>query len=183
MRHTVMRKIPFLVASTVLCGAICQTMSFSHFSLKQSINIPAVKMITSIVRNPSLAVPKTELTCLSELNLESLKCGGIKYLVFDKDNTLTYTYSDELHSSVRMKISECRQSFGTSSMAILSNSVGTLDDIDFQGARLTESRLGLKVIRHEQKKPGCLQEVALEIYLRSEHSLVFVASGIGTLPI
>lgn len=143
-------------------------MSFSRFSLKQSINVPALKMISSIVRKPSLAIPQQELTFLSDLNVHILKGAGIKYIVFDKDNTLCYTYTDTLHPSLVNKVNECKQVFSPSSVAILSNSVGTKDDTNYAGAVATELAMNIPVIRHDNKKPGCLHEV---ISIKSHQSL------------
>jgi HAD superfamily phosphatase (TIGR01668 family) len=44
-------------------------------------------------------------------------------------------------------------------LAILSNSAGSCDDDDFVMAKKTEESIGIPVIRHEIKKPGCLDEV------------------------
>ena len=44
-------------------------------------------------------------------------------------------------------------------VAILSNSVGTNDDIDHIGALETEQNMDIPVIRHASKKPACLDEV------------------------
>lgn len=139
-------------------------MSFSKFSLKQAVNMPAIKMFSSVLKEPSLCMPHEELTHLSELNLDRLKDKGIKYLVFDKDNTLCHTYSNELHYSTKAKIAECHREFPSSSIAILSNSVGTPDDVGFAGAVETEAGLGIPVIRHAHKKPGCIQEVQSALY-------------------
>ena len=44
-------------------------------------------------------------------------------------------------------------------IAILSNSVGSSDDLDFAHATSTEQSIGIAVIRHKIKKPGCIKEV------------------------
>lgn len=44
-------------------------------------------------------------------------------------------------------------------IAILSNSVGSCDDDKYEGAEQTENSIGLPVIRHQLKKPACLDEV------------------------
>jgi len=85
--------------------------------------------------------------------------GGVTCVIFDKDNTLTKTYSDELHEEVVDQVQEAKRIFGPEAVAILSNSVGSSDDKGYAGAALCESHLGLAVIRHEVKKPGCLTEV------------------------
>lgn len=56
-----------------------------------------------------------------------------------------------------------KYSFTPEAIAILSNSVGTEDDANFEGAKLTELEMGIPVIRHKLKKPACLDEV---IYAR-----------------
>ena len=78
----------------------------------------------------------------------------------DKDNTLTHTYHKILHPNVETSLQRSREIFGENSVAILSNSVGSCDDMpDFHGAIDTESSLGIPVIRHIMKKPACLPEV------------------------
>jgi phosphatidylglycerophosphatase GEP4 len=153
------KKSVLICCSLFFVSSYCLSMSFSRFSLKQAINVPALKMVTSIIRKPALAIPQQEITLLSDLNVRMLKGAGIKYIVFDKDNTLCHTYSDELHPSVVNKVNECKQEFSPSSVAILSNSVGTKDDTNYAGAVATELAMSIPVIRHDQKKPGCLHEV------------------------
>jgi Mitochondrial PGP phosphatase len=43
--------------------------------------------------------------------------------------------------------------------AILSNSAGTRDDKDYRDAQFIEESLGIAVIKHEEKKPGGLNEL------------------------
>lgn len=137
------------------------SMVLSRFSLKQSLNMPAIKMLGSIMRNPSLAVPSIELNQLSDMNLSSLKENGIKCIVFDKDNTLCKSFTDELHPTVRDVVRSAQEMFSNTNIAILSNSVGTTDDLNYEGAKVTEKRLGIPVIRHLHKKPGCINEVSV----------------------
>ena len=49
-------------------------------------------------------------------------------------------------------------------VAILSNSVGSSDDVGYKDAERTEKKLGLSVIRHKRKKPDCLKEVGLILH-------------------
>jgi phosphatidylglycerophosphatase GEP4 len=132
--------------------------SNTQFFLKQSLNVPALKQLSSIFWNPSLAVPVLELNSVEDLNLDLLKRNGVKCIVFDKDNTLSITYVDELHPSLAKKMAEIRAAFPRA-VAILSNSVGTNNDVNFSGAIKTEQNMGIPVIRHANKKPGCLDEV------------------------
>ena len=60
------------------------------FKVKQALNVPGIKFISKVISNPSIALPNIEVNHLSELNLLKLKRDGVKYLVFDKDNTLRF---------------------------------------------------------------------------------------------
>ena len=46
-----------------------------------------------------------------------------------------------------------------SGIAILSNSIGSIDDLNFEGAQYAENLLRIPVIRHRYKKPACIDEV------------------------
>lgn len=53
---------------------------------------------------------------------------GVKYIVFDKDNTLTLPYSSEIYEPIKNSLNECIDVFGKENVAILSNSIGSSDD-------------------------------------------------------
>jgi phosphatidylglycerophosphatase GEP4 len=84
---------------------------------------------------------------------------GIRCVVFDKDQTLSLTYVDSLHSTAVRAVESSKLEFGPSGVAILSNSVGSSDDEGYQSAAETEEKMQLAVIRHARKKPDCLDEV------------------------
>lgn len=71
-------------------------------------------------------------------------------MVFDKDNTLTLPYDFQLHPPLKQAIDEARTVFGNN-LAVLSNSVGSSDDRNFEQAKRLEESLALKVIRHGTK--------------------------------
>ena len=49
----------------------------------------------------------------------------VKYVIFDKDNTITAPYEDPFFSAeVRNSVNECHEVFGRDNVAMLSNSVG-----------------------------------------------------------
>jgi phosphatidylglycerophosphatase GEP4 len=106
--------------------------SFSRFSLNQSMNIPAIRQSLLLFNKPSLAIPHIELDNLNDLDIKYLKSKGIKYLIFDKDQTLSNTYSDHFHPNVISIINKLK-SDDTFSIAILSNSVGSNDDKNYEG--------------------------------------------------
>ena len=62
----------------------------------QSFNSKAISTLGQVARHPSLAVPHLSLTSIAELDFGALKRMGIRGIVFDKDNTLTAPYVDEV---------------------------------------------------------------------------------------
>lgn len=74
------------------------------------------------------------------------------------------TYSNAIHPTVDQFMKNAKQSFTPEAIAILSNSVGTEDDVNFAGAELTELEMGIPVIRHKLKKPACLDEVSAILF-------------------
>ena len=126
----------------------------------QSINTKALLTLASVVRRPSLLVPHATVDTISHISYQTLKdqC-GIQAVIFDKDNTITAPYALETHEKAHYGLQQAVQVFGTDNVAIVSNSAGTLDDADYQDALQIEQSLGIAVIRHDEKKPGGLQEV------------------------
>lgn len=94
----------------------------------------------------------------TELNYTALK-EYVDVVVFDKDNTLTGPYENEIHPDARFGLERALEVFGKDGVAILSNSAGTKDDPDYVDALEIEAALGINVIRHDEKKPGGLAEV------------------------
>ncbi len=89
---------------------------------------------------------------------------GARYIVFDKDNTLSIPFKDSVETSLVSKMASlqdatCASGKFASRMAILSNSAGSCDDDGFKLAKATERGLSMPVIRHLYKKPDCLGEV------------------------
>lgn len=77
-------------AVTVLCLflQVLAMPSIRSFFFKQSINLPGIMSIKTVLQKPSILLPTIQLQSLSELNLIQLQSRGVKYIVFDKDNTL-----------------------------------------------------------------------------------------------
>lgn len=129
-------------------------------AMVQSINTKALLTLASVVRRPFLAVPHVHVQTISEVNYQSMRdfC-GIKAVIFDKDNTLTAPYATEIHEDAALGLKNALDVFGHDNVAILSNSAGTKDDKDYEDAIKIENGLGINVIRHNEKKPGGLEEV------------------------
>ena len=105
-----------------------------------------------------LAIPHFSVFNLNDISPASLTYFGFKGIVFDKDNTLTAPYINQVFPSLRDSLLHFKSIFGTR-MAILSNSVGSSDDKDYIGAEEVEKEIGIKVLRHASKKPGCIDTV------------------------
>jgi phosphatidylglycerophosphatase GEP4 len=72
------------------------------------------------------------------------------------------------------------QVFGREKVAILSNSAGTKDDIDYHDAAAIEASMNVNVIRHDEKKPGGLQEVLKHFELEDPAQLCIVGDRLLT---
>jgi len=101
-----------------------------------------------------------------------LKTAGIVGIVFDKDNTLTKPYQDNIHSSVKDALEECKLVFGKKAV-IFSNTVGGSQDRNFERAKSVERSSGLSVIRHNEQKPGGMSSL-MEYFQCPATQLVFV---------
>ncbi len=126
----------------------------------QSINTKALLTLASVVRRPYLASPHVHVPTISDVNYQSMRDNcGIKAIIFDKDNTITAPYETTVHERAAIGLQNALDVFGHENVAILSNSAGTKDDKDYEDAIKIEEELGINVIRHDEKKPGGLEEV------------------------
>lgn len=104
----------------------------------------------------------------------------ISAVVFDKDNTLTSPYQNTLHPKAQPGLQQALQVFGQDNVAILSNSAGTRDDADYSDAKEIEGSLGVAVIRHDEKKPGGMEEVLKHFQLTEPATVCVIGDRILT---
>jgi len=126
----------------------------------QSVNLEGILYypFVRLVRK-TLAVPHFSVKDIREINPVKLKEYGFKGLIFDKDNTLTAPYVNELYPSIKEAFLEYKEVFGDR-MIIMSNSAGVWwDDRGYKDALRIEDDLGIKVLRHFRKKPGGIKPV------------------------
>jgi phosphatidylglycerophosphatase GEP4 len=91
---------------------------------------------------------------IREINFNAAKeKAGIIAVCFDKDNTLTLPYEDNINPLIRNALGECVRTFGEANVTVLSNSAGCSDDAPEynNAARLEQALCGIKVIRHGSK--------------------------------
>jgi len=114
--------------------------------------------------------PDIQANSINDLNLSELKTfNNIKYIVFDKDNTLTLPHKNKLaNEEIQEKILEFKKIFGNEKIAILSNSAGSRDDREYKESEEIEFNTGLQVIKHQFKKPKVYKEI-LQTFKISEN--------------
>ena len=128
----------------------------------QYFNYQGIKMfIYTLLRDRRDFIPHVRVHCVSDINYNKLHSTGIRFVVFDKDNTLTKPYERHFFNDKikRAVMQDCIKSFGPANVAILSNSAGSKDDVGYKEANEIETTMGLKVIRHEKKKPLIKEDV------------------------
>ena len=95
----------------------------------QSLNLAAIRTTARVIlREPALALPHAHVRDIGELDFAKLRAAGCRGVVFDKDNTLTAPYANEVYPRLAGALRSCVQTFGAERVAVLSNSAGTPDD-------------------------------------------------------
>ena len=98
-------------------------------AMVQSLNLAAIRTTVRVIfREPALALPHAHVRDISELDFAKLRAAGCRGVVFDKDNTLTAPYSNEVYPRLAGALRSCVEAFGADRVAVLSNSAGTPDD-------------------------------------------------------
>ena len=149
-----------LLVATAMAVPRTTTSSSSISWLKQCFNAPGISKGLAALAQPALLLPQLHVQHVGNIDFPALKDTlGVRCVVFDKDQTLSYTYgSGVADSRVTATIARTKALF-PDAVAILSNSVGSCDDDNYLGASEAEREIGLPVIRHKLKKPACLAEV------------------------
>ncbi|EFA84421.1 hypothetical protein PPL_02453 [Heterostelium album PN500] len=146
----------------------------------QGFNFEAIKSIGKIIGNRSLLIPHLEFKDVRSIDFQRLKQMGFSAVLFDKDNTLTEPYADVIYEPFREAVDRCRGVFGEQSIAILSNSAGSSDDVDFREATRLESTLGLSVLKHGTKKPNGIEKVKEHFHTDNLQSIVMIGDRYST---
>ncbi|KAL1304217.1 hypothetical protein AAFC00_000638 [Neodothiora populina] len=90
----------------------------------------------------------------------------IRAIVLDKDNCFAVPKQNEIHKPYVEHFEQLKRAYPGSRLLIVSNSAGTLSDPSGAEADLLERATGVKVLRHNTKKPGCHSEIMS--YFRSQ---------------
>ena len=121
----------------------------------QWFNWPGIKLFFKVIAKPELARPSLHVKSINKVHWDTLiKESNIRAVVLDKDNTFAAPYGLKVHSSLENAMEKMIDVFSLNNIAVLSNSAGTLDDIEYKEAKIVEENTKLKVIIHNEKKPG-----------------------------
>ncbi|KAI8321014.1 HAD-superfamily phosphatase [Martensiomyces pterosporus] len=146
----------------------------------QSLNLAGIRGVFSILRSPHLLMPHLAVSDIRSIPYEKLRSQGINYLVFDKDNCLTAPYANHIHPEFEAAWSHCLSVFPRSNILIVSNSAGTPDDKDCKAAHAVEKGLGVQVLQHKVKKPGCGGEILARLSGASASEVAVVGDRLAT---
>ena len=124
--------------------------------LGQSMNVAGISLFLKLaVSDASLAIPHIDCESIQDIDWFKLKNAGFTAVIFDKDNTLTIPYAEEVYPPLRESMKECKQAFGNERVCVYSNSAGLIQyDPDGIEAAQLEKELGIRVARHKEKKPS-----------------------------
>jgi phosphatidylglycerophosphatase GEP4 len=117
-----------------------------------------VNGILPLLKQPALLRPHERVRGINEIDFARLRHTlGCRFVVFDKDNTLTLPYDERLvHPSA---FASCVETFDSAHVLLFSNTAGSPDDRDYVEAQRLEQLLGIRVLRHKERKPGGGEEL------------------------
>lgn len=116
-------------------------------------NVSATLNVFRLVWNPQLCLPNMVVSSFDRIPLLP---GEIKALVLDKDNCFAKAHDDKVWPEYEKRFNELKSQYH---VLVVSNSAGTNDDVNHAQAKVLESRIGVDVLRHSTKKPGCYGEI------------------------
>ena len=97
--------------------------------------------------NPLLAHLKVK--DVTYLKWSSMKQSPVKYVVFDKENTLTEPESDFFKDpKIKRSVRACQNTFGIENVAVISDSTASINTTDLTKSFNLQTQLGMGVIQH-----------------------------------
>ncbi|KAF2762616.1 HAD-superfamily phosphatase [Pseudovirgaria hyperparasitica] len=131
-------------------------------------NISGTLNVFRLITQPSLCLPHATISTFNELPIPLSKAftkgndgkdADIRAVVLDKDNCFAVPHANEVYKPYHDRFEALKAAYPSSRLLIVSNTAGTATDRDFEEARLLERNTGVKVLRHNTKKPGCHLEI------------------------
>lgn len=142
----------------------------SQYKIGQYVNLEGIKLSLRYIFRLKTLKPDIRAKSLCEINLEELKNKhNIKYIVFDKDNTLTIPHKNDIaNKDIGERVNEFKFVFGVGNLGILSNTAGSKDDTEYKEAKIVENNFVIQVIKHEFKKPMVYNEILHHFNVKNE---------------
>lgn len=128
----------------------------------QFFNASAIWNVFRLTYNPALCLPHLTVESFDKLPIPLVFPGSsvrIRGIVLDKDNCFAKDLDDKIWPAYGATWKKLCAEYGPQHILIVSNSAGTNDDIDYAQAQKLERDLGIAVLRHPTKKPGCSAEI------------------------
>jgi len=147
-------------------------MKTNNYFFSEIINIQGVLKTLKYLTKIKALKPDIKVNHIKDLDLKKLKIeNNIKYIVFDKDNTIALHKKNEIpNEEIKIILKNFSNIFGEENLAILSNTAGSANDKNFADLNLIEKNFGIKVIKHKYKKPSVEFEIFNHFKLEGELS-------------
>ncbi|KAF3930539.1 hypothetical protein ABW19_dt0202509 [Dactylella cylindrospora] len=152
-------------------------------------NISATFNALRVLYDPALCLPHMAVPTFAQLPIP-LKFPGqksdIRAVILDKDNCISENNALEVYGPYKEKFEELKKAYPGNRLLIVSNSSGTPDDKDGKEATILSKNLSVPVLRHNVKKPGCLDEIlthlrsCTDVQLESPSQIAIVGDRLFT---
>lgn len=110
-----------------------------------------------VMRWKNKLIPDMFYRKFEEIDANGLKEKGIKYIIIDKDNTITLPLEIKVYNGeIAKKINEMKKIFGKRNIAVVSNSIYDKRQKNF---KLVSDNIGLTILEHKKPKPFIKKEV------------------------
>jgi len=143
------------------------------YLLSEYFNKDGIIMTLKYLINYKSLKPDLRLNHIRDINLLELKNkNNVKFIVFDKDNTIAYHKSNEIpNNEIKDILNNFKENFGKENIAILSNTAGSKNDINYEDLKKIEENFKIKVIKHEYKKPNVNKEILDHFKIKDDFDL------------
>lgn len=120
-------------------------------------NISGTFNALRLLYNPRLCMPQMTVPTFNDLPIPLGP--DIKAVVLDKDNCFCYPHENKIWHDYTERWATLKKTYPGAALLVVSNTAGSSDDKDYLQAQLIEKELGVNVLRHNVKKPGCGQDI------------------------
>ncbi|AQZ11829.1 GEP4 (YHR100C) [Zygosaccharomyces parabailii] len=120
-------------------------------------NISGTFNALRLLYNPRLCMPQLAVSTFNDIPIPISP--NIKAVVLDKDNCFAFPHENQVWHAYTEKWAKLKKAYPGAALLVVSNTAGSSDDKEHKQAQSIEKELGVCVLRHDVKKPGCGQEI------------------------